>query len=323
MKQLWSRFKPYLRIVVLVATLIFLGVALQNHWQEVTAIRIEPAGVACLAIALGVTLLSHLGAGWAWGAILAVLDQSVSRVWAIQVYLQTNLVKYLPSNVLHFYARTLAAKNSGIPLGTATLSVILEPLLMVAAALLVALVSFRPDGIQILGLIAVLTAVHPRVLNPLIHRLVRWRASKENNPAIATLGLKHYPLVPLLAEVGFLSLRGVGFILTILALGSVDPTGVPTLLGVYSMGWLLGFITPGAPGGLGVLEATVVALMNTTEAIQSLSPGVLLSALALYRLISTLSEVMGAGLVWLDAKFLISKVGRGRSQSQGDQTNKP
>lgn len=302
MQQLWSRLKPYLRIVILVATLIFLGTSLRNHWQEVTAIRIEPSGVACLAIALGVTLLSHLGAGWAWGEILAVLDQSVSSVWAIQTYLQTNLVKYLPSNVLHFYARTMAAKNSGIPLATATLSVILEPVLMVAAALLVALVSFRPDRGQVLGLIAVLVAVHPWVLNPVIRYLVRWRAGKATHPG-TILRLKHYPVVPLFGEVGFLSLRGIGFILTLLALDSVDPEIMLPLLSVYSMGWLLGFITPGAPGGLGVLEATVVALSNRTEAVQGLSPGLILSALALYRLISTLSEVMGAGLVWLDKKL--------------------
>jgi uncharacterized membrane protein YbhN (UPF0104 family) len=70
---------------------------------------------------------------------------------------------------------------------------------------------------------------------------------------------------------------------------------IPLLLGAFSLAWLLGLVVPGAPGGLGVFEATAIALLE-----QRLSPGLLISAIALYRLVSILAESAGAGLAWLD-----------------------
>src|SRR4028118_16473 len=137
-KRVASRLKPYLRWAILGVTLFFLAKALKEHWQEVIAIRVSGSGWVYLAIALGVTLLAHIWTGWVWSWILREFDQSVAGIWGIQVYLKTNIAKYLPGNVWHFYGRVSAAKAAGIPLTVATLSVLIEPLLMAAAALLIA-----------------------------------------------------------------------------------------------------------------------------------------------------------------------------------------
>jgi hypothetical protein len=109
--------------------------------------------------------------------------------------------------------------------------------------------------------------------------------------------MERYPLVPLLGELGFLMLRGVGFLLTFLAVSPIAPNQIPLLFSVFGLAWLLGFIIPGAPGGIGVFEATAIALMSRT-----FSPGILFSAVALYRLVSVLAEAAGAGLAWLDER---------------------
>jgi uncharacterized membrane protein YbhN (UPF0104 family) len=110
--------------------------------------------------------------------------------------------------------------------------------------------------------------------------------------------LKRYPLVPLLGEVGFLVLRSAGFVFTFLAISSVLPGQLPLLLSAFSLAWLLGLVVPGAPGGIGVFEATAIALLG-----QTYSPGLLLSVVALYRLVSVLAEVAGASLSWLDERL--------------------
>ncbi|MGB3559771.1 MAG: hypothetical protein WBA24_14635, partial [Geitlerinemataceae cyanobacterium] len=69
----------------------------------------------------------------------------------------------------------------------------------------------------------------------------------------------------------------------------------PQLVGAFSLAWLLGLILPGAPGGLGVFEVAVLALLDG-----SFSSGELLSAVAIYRVVSILAEVGGAGLAYLD-----------------------
>jgi uncharacterized membrane protein YbhN (UPF0104 family) len=124
---------------------------------------------------------------------------------------------------------------------------------------------------------------------------------KSNNSDAAyanAFQVKRYPWRPLLGELGFIGLRGTGFLLTLLALKPVEMSQIPLFLGAFSLAWLLGLVIPGAPGGLGVFEATAIALLQ-----QSFSPGLLIGAIALYRLISILAEAAGAGLAWLDEQY--------------------
>ncbi len=310
LKQVWSRLKPYTRWAILGGTLFFLAKTLKEHWQEVTAIRINATGWATLAIALGVTLLAHIWSGWVWTWILQGLNQPVPRSQFIQVYLKTNIAKYLPGNVWHYYGRIMAAKTAGISPSAATLSVLLEPLLMAAAALVMAMFATLASaahspvilkGLPMLGLVMVLMGLHPRFLNLVIHSLGRLKAKATGSSAIesGSFGLVCYPLWPLLGEVGFLGLRSTGFLLTLLALEPLELSQIPLLLRAYSLAWLLGTIVP-IPGGLGVFEATALALLA-----QSFSPALVISASALYRLVSILAEAAGAGLAWLDEHLAI------------------
>lgn len=301
MKQIWLHLRPYLRWVI-VGGRCFLVKALKDHWQEVAAIEISRAGWAKLAIALGVTLLAHVWTGWVWGWILKGLNQQVDGFWSVRVYLKTNIAKYLPGNVWHVYGRIRAARANGVSLETATLSVLLEVLLMAAAALLIALMGSQSAswGLQILSLGAVLLAVHPRVLNFGIKLLSRVKGKTKGSEKVeaSSLQINRYPLLPLLGELGFLELRGTGFLLTLLALNPVSLSQIPLLMSTFSLAWLLGLVVPGAPGGIGVFEATAIALLD-----QRFSTGLLLSTVALYRPISIVAEAAGAGLAILYEQY--------------------
>jgi glycosyltransferase 2 family protein len=148
-------------------------------------------------------------------------------------------------------------------------------------------------SLQSLSLLVVLISLHPRILNFGIRLLKRLKGKNkvsegENTPVLT---LDHYPLWPLLGEIGFLGLRSAGFLLTFLALQTPTWAQVPQLISTFSLAWLLGLVVPGAPGGIGVFEATAIALLG-----QAFSPALILSVVALYRLISILAEGIGAGL---------------------------
>ncbi|MGH1393377.1 MAG: lysylphosphatidylglycerol synthase transmembrane domain-containing protein [Trichormus sp.] len=302
------KLKTILRWVILGTTLVFVGKALQNNWLEVTAIRIDEGGWSILAIATGVTLLGHIWAGWIWTWVLKELKQSVPPSRFIQVYLKTNLAKYLPGNVWHYYGRIVAAKNANVAPGAATLSVLLEPLLMAAAALIfVVLLSnqfastnntLTLQALQIISLIIILCAVHPRFLNPVIGSLHKLKLKKSQTQATDKFLIRRYPLKPLLGELGFVALRGTGFILTLFAIIPLNPSQIPLLLGAFSLAWLLGLVVPGAPGGLGVFEATAIALLQ-----HRFPTAAVISAIALYRLISIIAETLGAVLASFDERL--------------------
>lgn len=304
-----ARLKPYLRWAILGATLIFMAQSFWRHWDEVLSLPIDGVGWICLVIALGVTLLAHLWSGWVWSWVLQAFNQPVRGSWSTVVYLQTNLAKYLPGNVWHFYRRVRSLQQIDTPLVPAIFGVLLEPLLMAAAALMLALLAAdRVWPWQGLLLGAGLLAIHPRCLNPLLLRLGQSRlAAMPQDYSESTVALKSkdlemhryrlrcYPLKPLLGELGFVLLRGVGFGLVLQALVPLRVFQLPSLLGGFSVAWLLGLLVPGAPGGLGVFEATAVALLQG-----EFSPAVVLSGVALYRLISILAEAIGAGLATLE-----------------------
>jgi len=286
--------KSFLRWAIVGGTLFFLAQTLREHWQEVATLRLRDRGWLFLLGGFAVTLVAHIWSGWVWSWILREFNQSVGGRWAIRVYLKTNIAKYLPGNVWHFYGRAIAVQQQGVPLAIATVSVLLEPLLMAAAALIVIIFNQPPTqmGWALLVLPLILLGVHPWGLNPLL----RWMGRRKRN--CAAVAVKRYPLLPLLGEIGFLGLRGTGFVLAMLALSPVAVAQTPQLVSAFSLAWLLGLVIPGAPGGLGVFESTAIALLD-----REFSPGAILGVVALYRLVGTLAEVVGAALSWLHERW--------------------
>lgn len=71
------------------------------------------------------------------------------------------------------------------------------------------------------------------------------------------------------------------------------------VLSAFSFAWLLGLVLPVAPGGIGIFEATAIALLQN-----NFPPGILLGAIAFYRLISLAAEAIGGASAWLIEKYL-------------------
>ena len=65
-------------------------------------------------------------------------------------------------------------------------------------------------------------------------------------------------------------------------------------LGTYLFSWVIGFITPGAPGGIGVREAVMVLTCSTF-----LDTNTIMLYAVTMRIISTFSDVLAFFLGWL------------------------
>lgn len=300
MKETLTRVKPYLRWFILGGVLFFLVKTVKDSFTEVAMLRIDARGWLILAIAVGVTIIAHVWSGWVWTWILAIFKQPLGVGEGIRVYLVTNIAKYSPGNIWHFYGRISAVGKKGGSRGAATLSVLLEPLLMAAAALLIGLISstlghsLNLTGqiwLQLAGLGAILFGIQPQILNILLHHLSRSKNKADANAA-EEIKLTQYPLAPFLGEMGFVILRGIGFVLTFVALQTVTWEQIVPLFTSFSFAWLLGLIIPGAPGGLGVFEVTAFGLLDNTQFPSEIA------AVALYRLISILAEAIAALVCW-------------------------
>lgn len=175
-------FKQLLKLGVMVVTLGFLGWTLYDRWAELGRIDLKKVSVSWLIASTGLTLLGHICNGIAWGAALRALGAKVSATWAVRVYLQTNIAKYTPGKVWHFYGRILAGKTIGIGRGTILLSVLIESVQLAVIASVLGLGLFVFGGktlqpIQGLTLLAValvgIVSLKPQILNRGLRQLTR------------------------------------------------------------------------------------------------------------------------------------------------------
>ncbi|MGK7933521.1 MAG: lysylphosphatidylglycerol synthase domain-containing protein [Microcystaceae cyanobacterium] len=315
MEFILKLLKSYLRWLIFGATVFFLLNSFKDHWQEVTSISITTRGWLCLVLAVFLTTLAHLWASSVWILILKAFKQSIPWLWGTQTYLKTNIAKYLPGNVWHFYGRVIALKEKKISLSIASLSVILEPLLTAAAAFIIVLLGLATDNLSFEQLLingwirslsflvlgGVVVGIHPIFINPIL-KVVRQLKVKNQTNQNLIVKLEGYPWLPLFSALGFLILRGMGFVLALSAFIPLNISQLPLVITVFSLAWLLGLIIPGAPGGVGVFETTALLFLEPI-----FMSGILLSALAVFRVISITAEASGAGLAIISERLTVSR----------------
>ena len=149
------------------------------------------------------------------------------------------------------------------------LSVVIEAILRIQAAIIVFLVSlpFWPSGywsqLELLAITGVLllglVAVHPRVLNgciSLVSRLFR-------RPPIDIASLRyHHLLMLLLGHVLASLVAGLAFYGLVTSVHSLPANSALPVAGMLAISVVVGFLNPLTPHGLGTREGLLIILLN-------------------------------------------------------------
>ena len=226
----------------------------------------------------------------------------------VPLFVRSNLLKYLPGGVWHFIQRVRVLGPS-IGTGPALVSVLMEPMLMVVAALLWVPFGGWQSGLALLTPLPALLLL-PRWREPLLSRLERSRLRQLNrsDPDLASLppleqlgsGRKDYPLLPLLAELVFITSRFSGFWCCIQVFGLTPVLPIGSWMAAFALAWATGLVVPAAPGGLGVFEAVLLLRLGSSVP----EPALLAVALS-YRLVVTLADLMAATGVKADRMIAV------------------
>jgi uncharacterized membrane protein YbhN (UPF0104 family) len=184
-----------------------------------------------------------------WRAILSDFGGELPSGNAQLIFSRSNLGKYVPGNVLHMVGRQMLSMREGLSAYTVAKSLSVEILLLVLTSGCIAgavgLVSrFAAFDIAYASLTVGLT-IGGGVL--LLRRL------GFAGCANAMLGHLSYHLI-----------GGMVFSLLFIVLGypSIVESNFGLLVMAYVASWVLGLLTPGAPAGLGVREAALIALLQ-------------------------------------------------------------
>ena len=301
-----------LRLWVGGGSLLLVAIALWTHGQEVLALAPDQRGWALLLLGLSLTVAAQWANGLAWWALLRWLQLPLPLVPMLLLFVRTNLLKYLPGGVWHQVSRVRLLRERGCSGRRALLSVLLEALLMVIAALCVIPLGGSQGGLALVSPLALLV-LRPRWLNPLLERLLRSKrrllrgdqdGADEPQSDGAFEPLVGAPWQPLLLEFPFLAFRFAGFACCVQTFSGAGAVGWGGWIAAFALAWSAGLVVPGAPGGLGVFE--LVLLARVADWVPEAE---VLAVLVSYRLISVLSELLAAGGAELDGRFELQQAG--------------
>ena len=143
----------------------------------------------------------------------------------------------------------------------------------------------------------------PRLREPLLLWLERSKAAQLQSAGTGALeaegsGRGGYPWTPFAVELVFVLVRFAGFFCCVQAFGLSAPSAW-TWIASFGLAYAVGLVVPGAPGGLGVFEATLLLRLDGAVA-----EAPLLAVVLSFRLISTLADVMATGALAVDRALL-------------------
>lgn len=289
-----------LRWGTIIATIIFVGKAFTDNWQEVRTLQIEGESWFYIVLALFVSLLSHCWSGILWGEILKNFGHPVPWHWAMKTFLFTEIAKYLPGDIWQVYGRLRAARKVfAVPTEAGIASVILQSVYISAAGLgFGLLINDAPlRGICLIGVVAIAVLVHPAAFGILANAIERFVPQKIlhrlNRKELKKPQLQYYPLPSIAGQFLFLGLRSASFLLTLAAFTSIPFKAIVPVIGGFSFAWALGIVAP-ISGGVGVFEATAISLLD-----RPIGSSDAIAAVIVYRLIALMTEIIGSGLGWL------------------------
>ena len=250
----------------------YVAFTLHGQWQRIVQQKPPLPIVAIVAIGGSIYSLAFILMGYAWHHMLGRLDAQSSFVKAYWVFSRSQIGKYLPGNILHYAGRQLLGKMCGLSqdlliavstseiffqvLAAATIACVGAALIPIAPEYRLILVIGTTLLLMFLGAILYL----PRLVEAVVAHVPRLEFLSRLKP----IGQVRFYLVPLFIYGLHLALVGafIGYLTYRLGTADFKLTIVIHYTVIYTIAWTLGFVTPGAPGGIGVREALLTAQMS-------------------------------------------------------------
>ncbi|MCL2840601.1 MAG: hypothetical protein FWE05_07475 [Defluviitaleaceae bacterium] len=291
----------------------FIGQRFMNYGIDFSLLYSPAVVIGLLAVAAGEGI-AMIGTSLNFRALVRnVTGITVAHPVAIIPYLQSNLYKYIPGGVMYVAGRhKMVLETKGLSHGKLVFCTVLEGVIIAIGALIVAFVlSFEFTTTYILNLgdneilPFILLAVGVILLVGVIPMVIfwnkisaAWQRFKENAEILKlSVIVTRFGVAILL-----MSLWGSTFMIVLLLLGQpLSPQLAITIIGLYLLAWLAGFITPGAPSGFGIREAVMMMFLTGLVYYE-----ILLAALLMHRVVVMIGDIFAYGLGWTYVKITSS-----------------
>lgn len=276
------------------ALLALLVAKVVNGWGSISA-QIDGVDAAAIAVALAAMVVGEIIVAGVWTWNLRRFSTTTRPFLGISIGLVANLARLIPGAVFSYATRVALAPRAASTRRAALAATGIETIASAAAAVLLGgtvlldpvLAASIPGGRWwLLGIPLALAAAYFPAWLPMVNRLL---VKRDRDPIPAIAPRRAVMSLALYAGVWLVFGTSIGAVAD--ALGLTAP-GVLVTGGMFAVSWLIGFVILFVPGGLGVREGVLAAL---------LTPALGLDAAILVSLITR--------LVWWLADALLAVVG--------------
>jgi uncharacterized membrane protein YbhN (UPF0104 family) len=282
--------------IILLAAVAYIIWQLVDQWHSLSrhrwTLRLAPA-----LLSLPLAAAWFLCRGWLWRLILARFGYPLAYGRAFRTFMLAELARYLPGTVWHVLGRGYYASRQGVPAAVTLTGMILEMALVALTA--IAFLPLRAIGggrlfqdLAIWAIAAVLVLLvfaHPRVIIPVVNAGLR-RLKKQTIPA----QLRYRDIAEMLGLCALMWVCMCGaFVLLAWSITPMQWGKAVAIAASFPAAWFAGLVSIVSPGGLGVREGALAALLS------GLLPAGLAVVVALAaRLWLTVVELVCAAVAW-------------------------
>ncbi len=293
MRKLWVAAQ----LAIAAAVLFFVGRSMVRNWDAIrgsrAAIHLDPVA---LAVSAAIVLAAYAMLISAWRAVLLGWKERLAYPEAARIWCLSNLARYVPGKVWQIAGMAAMARRAGVSPWAAAGSAVVVQLLAIATGALVAGVTApqsQPGLVAAIGMVAILIAVSlawpPAVLA--LSRLLRRLTGRDIRVDPVSLG-------PLLLSAGVTMLGWVayGIALYFFIQGVLGEAVLPltAAIGAMTASYLAGLLVVITPGGLGVREGAIYAML-----VLPLGPSAAFVVTVGSRILLTVTELLAALVVML------------------------
>jgi glycosyltransferase 2 family protein len=294
--RLWAWLNRWFPWIALVGVVVGLALAVRSQWDAIVELDWEGSWPILLGSAalFAVAPLAQATTSW---IILRLLGARAPFGEAMAIWANSYVLRYAPSGALAIVYRLRERDRVHATREQILVSEAYENLGSLTAGACALLIGFAALGnvppwlglAVALPVVVVAVAVRPRFLG-------RWAQVLLRRFGIETPLLKgrHLVLVVLVDLAAWIA-TGLGFLAILDGLTDEPSPGLTWAIATYSVGYLIGFVTPFLPGGLGAREGALVAVLAPARYDLGSATGIVLAT----RLAVTVGEAIAVGVIWL------------------------
>lgn len=269
-----------------ILAIIFVGFRFKTYWQALDTTRLTPDLILLILILTIIYAFNNILLAQAWHNILIGLGANIDKNQSIKIYGISQIAKYIPGNIFHLAGRQALGMGIGISAKNLAQSSAWELGLIAAAGATFAVLLLPTLQLDlILNINFAINANLSLVLFFLLVTTIFFNLHYFFNNYIVKSLSYHYL---------FLILSSSIFTLLVINISRNNSTNLSghyytfiQIASAYSIAWLAGLVTPGAPAGIGIREVVLLFFLKNL-----ITESDLLMAILLGRIITVTGDFL-------------------------------